>query len=292
MKKKLIAAVSAAFIFSALSQGFAQGNPDPKMYKIGDAEVWAIADFTGERALDIFEGVDAKTLKKYIPSGKAPSAVMTYLIKNGGETIIVDTGFGKGLMDGLEKLNIKQEEVTLVLITHMHGDHIGGLLKDEKVVFSNAKVKIGKIERDFWTDDSSEQQFPARKANFDAAKKVVSVYGDSVEVFDYNDIVTENIKALDASGHTPGQAAFLLESQGEKLLFIADVVHVEALQFPRTDISSRYDMDPKQSAEARERIFSVAAKEKIPVAGAHLIFPGIGKIKKHKKEGYIFVPEK
>lgn len=285
--KKIIAILSFAFIFAVSS--FAQEAAEPKMYKIGDVEVWAIADSLGERDLSIFDGVDKKILKKYVPSGKAPSSIMTFLIKSGSEIIIVDTGFGKGLMSGLEKLNIKPEDVTTVLITHMHGDHIGGLIKDDKAVFSNAKVKIGKTEHDFWTSGESVKQFPARQANFDMAKKVVTVCGDAVELFNFEDIVAPNIKALDASGHTPGQAAFLIESDGNKLLCIADMIHLEALQFPRTDISSKYDMDPEKSAQTREKYLKMAADENIAIAGMHLSYPGVGKVEKVGKKGFKYI---
>lgn len=286
--KKLIVMLSFVFVFSAVS--FAQELPEPKMYKVGDMEVWAIADFVGERDLSIFDGVDKKILKKYVPSGKAPAAVMTYLIKNGEELVLIDTGFGKGLMEGLEKLNVKPEDIKTILITHMHGDHIGGLVKDGKAAFSNAKIKIGKIEHDFWTSEESAKQFPDRQSSFDLAKKTVGICGAAAEVFNYDDMVTANIKALDASGHTPGQAAFLIESGGEKLLCIADMMHVEALQFPRPDISSNYDMDLQKAAETREKYLKMSAEENIAVAGMHLSYPGVVEVTKAKKakDGYIF----
>lgn len=286
--KKLIMMLLFVFAFTVLS--FAQELPEPKMYKVGDVEVWAISDFIGDRDLSIFDGVDKKILKKYVPSGKAPAAVMTYLIKDGEEMILIDTGFGKGLMEGLEKLNVKPEDITMVLITHMHGDHISGLIKDGKYVFSNAKVKIGKIEHDFWTSEESAKQFPDRQSSFDLAKKVSGICGGSVETFNFDDMVAPKIKALDAVGHTPGQAAFLIEFGGEKLLCIADMIHLEALQFPRPDISSNYDMDLQKAAETRTKYLKMAAEENIPVAGMHLSYPGVGEVSKAKKakDGYVF----
>jgi glyoxylase-like metal-dependent hydrolase (beta-lactamase superfamily II) len=282
-------ACGAALMFSA--SVYAQTAAFVKKYNVGTAEVWAIADSSGERNLDIFDNVDAKVLKKYAPSGKVPSAIMTYLIKSGEDLILIDTGFGKGLMDGLKEINVKPEDITLVLITHMHGDHIGGLVKNNEKAFPNAAVKIGKIEYDFWLSDKSSEKFPLRKSNFDMAKRTVSVYGDSVEVFNFDDYVADGIKSLDASGHTPGQSAFLLESNGEKILFVADIVHAEALQFARPDISSRYDMDTAKSAKAREKYFKMAAEENIPVAGAHISYPGIGKVTRagrKAEDGYVF----
>ncbi|MCL2144005.1 MAG: MBL fold metallo-hydrolase [Endomicrobia bacterium] len=288
IKKSLAVCCVIMFCFGAV---FAQQANEPKLYKIGNVEVWAIADSVGERDLSVFEGADEKILKKYVPSGKAPTAVMTYLIKDGEETVLIDTGFGKGLMEGLEKLNVKPEDITIVLITHMHRDHIGGLVKDDKIVFPNAAVKIGKNEYDFWLSDKSAEEFPSRQENFDMAKQTVSAYGDSVKIFNYDDMVTSNIKALDASGHTPGQAVFLLESGENKLLFIADLIHCADLQFPRPDISGRFDIDAEKSAKTRKQFLEKASKEKLLIAGTHLPFPGAAKVKKAGK-GYSYTTEK
>ncbi|MDR1696426.1 MAG: MBL fold metallo-hydrolase [Endomicrobium sp.] len=283
--EKNVLAVCAAVMFCAGIVS-AQSVNEPKLYKIGNAEVRAIADSTGEGGLGLFDGVDDKVLQKYVPGGAMKTAVMTFLIKTGKETIIVDTGYGQGLMAGLAKLKVKPEDITIVLITHMHGDHIGGLISGGKAAFPNAKIKIGRIERDFWLNDESVSKFPARKNNFDMAKRVAEVYGAAVEVFEFGGEIVPGITSMDSRGHTPGHTAYMLESDGKKLLFIGDIINAAAVQMPRPDISSRYDMDPKQAALTREKILSIAAKDNLEIAGAHLFFPGIGGVKSNKEKGY------
>jgi glyoxylase-like metal-dependent hydrolase (beta-lactamase superfamily II) len=285
-------ALCCALLFNALPL-FAKSENDPKMFKIGKVSVWAVADSIGQASPGIFD-VDASVYEKYFKPGKTPSAVMTFVIKTGKETVLVDTGYGSKasmLMDGLKKAGIKPEEITIVLITHMHGDHIGGLLYEDKIAFPNAKVKIGRIERDFWTSDKSVEKFPSRKANFETAKKVTGMYGPAVEVFEFGDEVVSGITAADASGHTPGHTSYMLESEGEKLQFIGDTVNAGFLQFPRPDISSKYDMDPVKAAQTREKILGSAAENKNTIAGAHIAFPGIGKVKKDGIKGYGFKSE-
>ncbi|MDR1195783.1 MAG: MBL fold metallo-hydrolase, partial [Endomicrobium sp.] len=184
MKKSLKGFISFAVAVFFAAAACAQSLPEPKKYKVGKTQVWAIADSTGERAPNIFIA-DAEVIKKYVPSGKMKTAVMTFVIKTTDNIILVDTGYGAGLMAGLEKIGVKPEEVSIVLITHMHGDHISGLIKNNEAAFPNAKVKIGKIEYDFWTSDDSAANFPQRKSNFDLAKQAAGIYADSIELFDF-----------------------------------------------------------------------------------------------------------
>jgi glyoxylase-like metal-dependent hydrolase (beta-lactamase superfamily II) len=178
--------------------------------------------------------------------------------------------------------------VTLVLITHMHGDHIGGLLRDGQRAFPSARILSSRAERDFWIDLDSAARFPNRGGGFDMARRVFKAYSGSEETFEFGAVVAPGIRALDARGHTPGHTAFLLECGGESLLFWGDLAHAAALQFPRPDINASYDMDPAASAAARARFMEKAAAEKLTVAGSHLPFPGVGTVEKTGPESYLY----
>ena len=264
-------------------------------FSVGKATVWAIADSTGDREAGVFPDADPEALAQYMPTGRVPSAVMVFLVKTGDETILIDTGMGapsgergSRLDEGLKQIGVAPEEITVVLITHMHGDHIGGLLKDGEKAFPSARVLSSKVEHDFWLDPKSVELFPARAGGFEMARNIFGVYASVSETFEFDAEAVPGIRAIDASGHTPGQAAFLLESEGEKLLFWGDIVHAAALQFPRPDICANFDMDVEGSAAARVRFMEKAAVEKLPVAGAHLPFPGIGSVEKGDGSGYVY----
>lgn len=269
---------------------------DPEKFMLGAAEVWAIADNTGDRDMGVFIA-DAELLKQYAPTGASPSAVMCFLVKHDGTTVLLDTGNGNPpgpraslLMDGLAKIGVKPESVDAVVITHMHGDHIGGLAWEGKKAFPNATVKIGRVEHDFWLDDASLQHFPDRKANFDKAKEMMAMYAGRVEVFDFGAEIVPGMTALDSRGHTPGHTAVLIEYDGQKLLCIGDLLHSAALQFARPDINARYDMNPEAARMSRIEFFNKAASENLPVAGMHLPFPGIGRIASDGPTAFKYTP--
>jgi glyoxylase-like metal-dependent hydrolase (beta-lactamase superfamily II) len=264
-------------------------------YEVGKTTVWAIADSISERDMGVFPDADQETISKYVPSGKCPSAVMVFLVKTGNEMVMIDAGMGapsgermSRLFDGLKEIGVNPEEITIVLITHMHGDHIGGLIRNGERAFPSARLLISRIEHDFWLDEKSPELFPQRRAGFEMARNIVELYGNSSQTFEFDTIVAPDIRAIDTIGHTPGNTAFLLESEGERILFWGDLVHAAALQFPRPDINAQFDMDPDKAAATRKLFMEKAAEEKLPVAGAHLPFPGIVEIAKDPEGGYIY----
>jgi glyoxylase-like metal-dependent hydrolase (beta-lactamase superfamily II) len=171
----------------------------------------------------------------------------------------------------------------------MHGDHIGGLLKDGARRFPNARVLCAVPEYEWWlarsyTPPAAEQPL-----------RILAAYGTDLATFQFDDVVFENsevkVKALDASGHTPGHTVFLIEpkdSQGERLLILGDLLHAAALQFPAPEACARFDMDQPKAIAARKRILDFAAQENIPVAGMHFPPPHIGTVEKNDQGGYIF----
>lgn len=264
-----------------------------KTFKVGEATIWAIADSISERDLSVFPTDTPDIAQKYVPEGKTPTAIMVFLIKFGDHLILVDTGLGgpaSYMLPGLEQAGFAPEDVTAVLLTHYHGDHIGGLLNDDDKVFPNAKIYSSQKEQVYWLDYDTMLANPARRGNFELARKVFEVYAEDNKVFDFNKNVLPGIKALDAGGHTPGQAVFLLESNGEKLLLWADLTHAAALQFPRPGINASYDMNPEQAAQARLRYMEMAAADNLIIAGAHLPFPGVGRVLKNADGGFSYEP--
>ena len=284
------------FLLLSLSAFAAGAETAVQKFRVGDAEIWAIADSLSDRGMDVFKGADPAAIEKYVPTGKTPSAIMTFAVRLDGKMLLLDTGLGNStgrvgnLMAGLAQAGIAPEDIETILITHMHGDHIGGLIWDDGQAFPNADVLIGKAELDFWLDEKMLAENPGRKGNFDLARRVADLYGDRIRTFGFGETVVPGITSMAAVGHTPGHVALLLESGSEKLLCIGDLLHAAALQFPRPDINASFDMNPEQAAASRVAFLDYAAANSIPIAGMHLPFAGVGRVEKASEGGFRYTP--
>ena len=225
-----------------------------------------------------FSSADPEAVKKYMPAGTAPASVSSFVLFAGEDTVLIDTGAGADVwFTKLTELGIKPEGLKLILITHFHGDHIGGLFQGNARRFPNAKVLASTLEYD------------AQGASFE---KIKGAYGEDFVKFNFDDVVFENslvkVKALDAAGHSPGHTVFLLESkqkEEQKLLIIGDLLHAAALQFPVPEACASFDRDREKAVASRKRILDFAAQENIPIGGMHLPPPSVGKVEK-KDSGY------
>ena len=184
----------------------------------------------------------------------------------------------------MKSLGVGMEDIKAVFITHAHGDHISGLLADERPAFPNAKVIVSRPEYDW-----SEQ-----------LRNITAKYGDKFDVITPGALesggleVVKGISAIAAYGHTPGHTVYMIESGGQKLLIWGDLTHAMAIQMPRPGVSVTYDSDPVAAAAARQKILKFVSENGIPIGGMHVAYPGIGDIVKDPDNpgGYKLAPEK
>lgn len=211
------------------------------------------------------------------------SSINVFVINKNGRLYLVDSGLGgtgKGLSFLLGKLDVKKEKIHAVLLTHAHPDHIGGLVDEKgKKVYPNAKIYLSKTEYDAHCSPKSPLYHP-----FMVLRKA---YGKMITTFKAGEKVENIFQSHEAFGHTPGHTVF----EYGKLLFIGDLLHSAQLQFSDPEICAVYDMDQAQAVRSRKKILSYAAKKNLLVAGAHIPFPGTGKVTKEEK-GFAFVPAK
>jgi glyoxylase-like metal-dependent hydrolase (beta-lactamase superfamily II) len=247
---------------------------------VGDFRISMISEAQRDSGPDILIGASPEDIAKFIPSGRYPSAVAAYLVQSSDGAMLVDTGFGREIGRHLKSLGTADDDIKTVLITHAHGDHISGLSKDGTAVYKNAKVFTAKREY-AWSAD---------------LRKRLASYKDRHETITPGTLeeggteILPGVYAIEAYGHTPGHTMFLFESNGEKLLIWGDLTHAMAIQMPRPGVSVTYDSDPAAAAQVRRSVLKYAADNKIPVAGMHVPYPGIGAVADDPDNagGYIF----
>ncbi|MFF2089261.1 MBL fold metallo-hydrolase [Paenibacillus sp. NPDC058174] len=221
-----------------------------------------------------------------------------FIVNVNGRLTLIDAGLGMGVgvvLDNIKAAGVDVNDIETVLLTHIHPDHSYGLIHtDGTKVFPNAEVVVQETEYAYWLDkrnikDPSDE---IETANFQMAEAAFAPYEGRIRTF----AVTETepvagIQAIEAPGHTPGHTAYLIESNGEKLLIWGDIIHNAAIQLMRPEEKIVMDVLPELGVETRKRILDLAAEEKLLVSGMHLNFPGFGRIRK-EADHYVHVPEK
>ena len=276
----------------------AQTNENIFSMNLGNGKVYLLSEGHGNGSVDILIGANPEIIEKYAPDNSCPIATNVFLWQNEGKNILFDAGYGNALSDNLQFLNIKPEDIDAIFITHMHGDHVGGLLNNEQAAFSKAKLYISKMEYDYWTDDERINQLPEnQRGGFLSAKKATEAYNDRLNLFEpisdtYDDkVLYPGIKAFAAYGHTPGHTVYLLDSNDDMLLIWGDLTHLMAVQMPHPELGVTYDTDPEKAIQSRQLVLRLISEYGIPVAGMHIVYPGIGTVEK-SEQGYRFVPVK
>ncbi|MDL2265560.1 MBL fold metallo-hydrolase [Parabacteroides sp. OttesenSCG-928-G07] len=270
-------------LFIVAGNLYAQQNNNVFTYKVGKYEISLLAEGQGNGNPRILIGATPEMMEKAIPEGTFPNATNTFLIKTPDQIILVDAGYGRELFNNLQSLGVTPEQVDVVLITHMHGDHIGGMLRDGNIAFPNAKVHLATREYGHWNGVEGN------------AKNMIQAYEGQISLFlpekagEAKNQLYPGIYAITSYGHTPGHSCFLVESDGQKLLIWGDLTHAMAIQMPYPQVAVTYDSNPDDAIKSRKEILEYVSKNNIPIAGMHIAYPGIGSVKA-EGAGYQFVP--
>lgn len=228
------------------------------------------------------------------------TAVNAFLVHTDKHLILVDTGAAKafGPTMGEVAANIRAagydpQDVDTILLTHLHPDHVSGLLTpDGKVIFPNATVYASKTESDYWLDKKNADIAPeGKKGMFALSQAAIAPYQKSgqFKTFNGDEEIFPDVVSASSAGHTPGHTGYLFSSKGQELLIWGDIVHSHSIQFQNPEVSIEFDSDSVAAIATRQRILSESANQKLWVAGAHLPFPGIGHVVK-EAVGYRWVP--
>lgn len=271
-------------------------------FKVGDATVTALSDGFIPFSADVLNGIDAEGFKSLVEAAhmdpaNVRGAVNAYLIESGDESWMIDAGTGPvfgptlgHLPEVLSDLGVDTSRVSKLIVTHLHGDHIGGATTDGKPTFPNAELIVSEADRAFWTNDDIKAGFPEQfQGMFDLAKATLSAYGDKVRFIDGEADVASGITSRPMPGHTTGHTGYMLESAGASLLFWGDIIHVPAVQLARPEVTIMFDTDQELAAKTRADLMTSLAGTGQMIAGMHMLFPGVGYLDK-LGDGYHFAP--
>ncbi|WP_341367229.1 MBL fold metallo-hydrolase [Yoonia sp. BS5-3] len=272
----------------AQADGHAAALPTHRDFTLGEFKVTTL--LVGSRSVEdpqsIFGmNVDAETFSdvseaNFIPDDVAQFFFTPTVVNTGSEVILFDTGLNPaGTTAALGAAGYTPEDVSHVVITHMHGDHIGGLSDENGAeTFTNAAYVTGQVEFDHWAG--------AENDNFEAKVRPLA---EKFAFIGEGDAVRSGITAVPTFGHTPGHMGYMLESGGKQLFLMADAAnhYIWSLGYPDWEV--RFDMDKAAAAATRRRVLDMAAADRVPLIGYHMPFPGLGFVET-RDDGFRYIP--
>ncbi len=303
-----LVAISAGVLYATAPHAAApqQKGQAPGYYRmmLGDFEIVALSD--GTLALEVRKLLTNTTpvrvdqlLKRAFLADPVETSVNAFLVNMGTKLVLVDAGTGNlfgptlgNLIGNLKAAGYQPEQVDEIYITHMHGDHVGGLMAGDKLAFPNAIVRADKREADYWLSQANMDAAPdAAKGFFRGAMASINPYvaAGKFMPFDGSGELGPGVKAVSTYGHTRGHTMYVFESRGQKLAVLGDLMHVAAVQFVNPSVTIQFDTDSRMAADQRKKVYADGAKQGFWLAVAHLPFPGIGHIRADA-QGYVYVP--
>lgn len=271
---------------------------------LGDREILTISDgtFGLDQALVTNlspEALEAALKKAYLdPTAPVPLSISVHVIKDGDRMTLVDAGAGTAfgpasgkLASVLKAAGIAPTDITDILLTHMHPDHIGGMMGESGAAFPNATVHVSAADFGFWTDEAIAAGAPENaQPFFGLARAVAGAYGERIKQFTGETDLGHGVTSKPLPGHTPGHTGYLIDSGNDALLIWGDATAIAAYQFSHPEAGIAFDADGAQATATRKAMYDMAIADRLLVAGTHLPFPGFGHVEQ-SGDAYAWVPE-
>jgi len=265
---------------------------------IGTAEATILTDGGISFPPDYFPGTDAghiDDLLKDAGKSEIETNFNAVLIRTGGRVILADAGprdlFGPTcgfLPEALKEAGVAPEDVDTLFATHLHPDHIAGMITPEgQAVFPNATLVVPEAERAFWSDESKTTGDPLADWG-QLARAVLAAYGDRLTLIGAADEIAPGLTPIMLPGHTPGHSGWRLASGDAQLLHVGDIIHAPALQAADPDIGIAFDLDMDTARKTRKRLLDVLASDGALFTGGHFLHPAFHQVER-KGQGYRLV---
>ena len=267
-------------------------------YKVGDVQIVQLMD--GARTFPIADNFVVNVSKDeaikaaaaaYMPDGKVTIPFSPMIVNTGSKLVAIDTGNGLGAFaaskgavgqarGNMTAAGIDPKDIDIVLISHFHGDHIGGLKNaDGSPAFPNAEIKVPAVEHAFWSNEANAAKANVfNKAQFPNVTKMLA--GLKVSQYEPGKEVAPGITSIATPGHTPGHQSFTVASGGKSILVQTDVTNIPSMFLRNPDWYSLFDNEPQVAQATRHKVYDMAEAEKMVVVGYHFPYPCVGHIEK------------
>jgi glyoxylase-like metal-dependent hydrolase (beta-lactamase superfamily II) len=270
-------------------------------FSLGEVEITTISDGYLQVPLANFPYADAEQSADLLGDaselGKVPIPVNCFLVRTEKRTILIDTGAGAlfgpsagHLAQNLTAAGCRPDEIDTVLMTHLHIDHVGGLVNGDAPMFTNAELALAQSELEYWRNPDFPNAAPERqRSSARATSHALKAYQGRIRTFAKGASLSPGITTVPLPGHTPGHTGFNLDAGNRSLFIWGDIIHSSLLQFAEPDWHYAGDVDRDAAAKTRIDAFSHAANNASLIAGMHLPFPAIGHVER-RGSTFVFRP--
>jgi len=301
--------LASPFLLKGLSSGaYAKApmlgpeRPNHYRFKLGSFEVTTLNDgaFYLGGPFPIFgadqfpEDVAELAAANHLSAKRMEIGFSPVIINTGNELILFDTGNGDGraataghLVKAMGIAGYTPDQIDIVVLTHFHPDHIGGIKTGDKISFPNARYLTSADESNFWLHP--DQEGGSTGQTHKLAMSHVKPVAEKTTFIKDGDAVASGITAMSSPGHTPGHMAFHIESDGQRIFLGADFCNHYIMSLQNPEWHMAFDMDKELAGQTRRKVLDMLAAEKIPFTSYHMPFPAVGYVEK-KGEGFVYVP--